>query len=69
MFTMIHTLTHPFNGPLDFVRDYMGEPVPEPIWILLKQDNEWTWHQWGYMQICTLPQTDNHANTQPLSFL
>jgi len=33
-----HTRTHPFYGPLDFVQDYSGEPVPEPIWILLKQE-------------------------------
>jgi len=24
--------------PSDFVRDYPGDPVPEPIWILLKQE-------------------------------
>ena len=29
--------THPFYSPLDFVRDYLGQPVPEPIWILLKR--------------------------------
>jgi len=23
---------------MDFVWDYLGEPVPEPIWILLKQE-------------------------------
>jgi len=23
---------HPFYGPLDFVRDYLDEAVPEPIW-------------------------------------
>jgi len=23
---------------MDFVRDYLSEPVPEPIWILLKQE-------------------------------
>jgi len=51
--------------PLDFVRDYIGEPVPEPIWILLNQETEWQWHQLGHMQICTLPQTDNHASTPP----
>jgi len=36
-----HTHTHrqnPFYGPPDFVRDYPGEPVPEPIWILPKQE-------------------------------
>ena len=30
--------THPFYGPLDFVWDYLGEPVPEAVWILLKQE-------------------------------
>jgi len=25
----MHTHTHLFYGPLDFVRDYLGEPVPE----------------------------------------
>jgi len=25
-------------GPLDFVRDYPGELIPEPVWILLKQE-------------------------------
>jgi len=30
--------THSFYVPLDFVQNYPGEPVPEPIWILLKQE-------------------------------
>jgi len=30
------------------------------------RDSEWQWHQLGYMQICTSPQTDNHAITTPL---
>jgi len=25
------------------------------------RDSEWQWHQLGYMQICTLLQTDNHT--------
>jgi len=33
------------------------------------RDSEWHWHQLGYMQICTLPQTDNHTSTPPLNFL
>jgi len=33
------------------------------------RDSEWQWHQLGHMQVCTLLQTDNHANTSPLSFL
>ena len=32
------------------------------------RDSEWQWHQLGYMQICTLLQTNNHASTPPLSF-
>jgi len=31
--------------------------------------SEWQWHQLGYMQICILPQTDDHASTPPLIFL
>jgi len=33
------------------------------------RDSEWQWHQLRHMQVCTLLQTDNHANTSPLSFL
>jgi len=33
------------------------------------RDSEWQWHQLGYMQVCTSPQTDNHASTPPLCFL
>jgi len=33
------------------------------------RDSEWQWHQLGHMQVCTLLQTDNHANNPPLSFL
>ena len=40
----------------------------KPIWILLKQETEWQWHQLGYMQVCTSLQTDNHASIPPLSF-
>ena len=33
------------------------------------RDNGWQWHQLGHMQVCTSLQTDNHASTQPLSFI
>ena len=33
------------------------------------RDSEGQWHQLGHMQVCTSLQTDNHANTPPLSFL
>jgi len=36
--TRIRTQKHPFYGPLDFVRDYPGKLLPEPMWILLKQE-------------------------------
>jgi len=32
------------------------------------RDSEWQWHQLDHMQVCTSLQTDNHANTSPLSF-
>ena len=32
------------------------------------RDSEWQWHHLGHMQICTSPQTDNHASIPPLSF-
>jgi len=33
------------------------------------RDSEWQWHLLVRMQVCTSLQTDNHANTSPLSFL
>jgi len=33
------------------------------------RDSEWQWHQLGYMQVCTLLQTDNHTSTLALCFL
>jgi len=32
------------------------------------RDSERQWHQLGYMQVCTLRQTDNHTSTPPLCF-
>jgi len=31
---------HPSYGPLDFVWDYPGEVIPEPMRILLKQETK-----------------------------
>jgi len=31
--------------------------------------SEWQQHQLGHAQVCISLQTDNHANTPPLSFL
>jgi len=40
-----------------------GTRKVKPIWILLKQESEWQWHQLGHVQVCTSLQTDNHAST------
>jgi len=32
----------------------------------LPRDSEWQWHQLGHMQVYTLLQTDNHANSPSL---
>jgi len=32
------------------------------------RDSECQCHQMGYMKVCTLLQTDNHASTPPLKF-
>ena len=46
-------LLQPFHGPLDCVRDYPGELVPE-WWnqsgLNGARDSEWQWHQLGHMQ-------------------
>ena len=48
---------------------WAGTRKAKPIWILLKQEiSEWQWHRLGHMQVCTLLQADNHANTPPLKF-
>jgi len=67
--THTRTHTHPFYDPLDFVRDYH---VPERLnksGFTGAKDSEWQWYQLGHMQICTSPQTDNHASIPSLSFL
>jgi len=65
-----HTHTHPFNGPLSrttWVSRYQKGKIN--LDFTEARDSEWQWHQLGHMQVCTLLQTDNHANTSPLSFL
>jgi len=59
---------HPFNCPFPGLPRWANTRKVKPIWILLKQESEWQWHQLGHMQVCTSLQTDNHASTPPLSF-
>ena len=61
-----HTHTHLFYSSLDLVWEYPGDLVPEPIWILLKQETlSGSGISWA---ICKLLQMDNHASSSPLSF-
>ena len=53
--THANTRTHPFNGP--FSRTTRVGRYQKGKTNL------------GHMQVCTMLQTDNHANTSPLSFL
>jgi len=59
--------THPFYGPLDFVRDYLDEPLPEPIWILLKQETV-SGSGTSRATCKSAPPPVNHTNTPPLGF-
>jgi len=63
-----HTHTH-LTAFFPGLPKWAGTRKAKPIWILLKQDSEWQWHQLEHMQVCTSLQTDNHASTPPLSFL
>jgi len=66
---LLHTHTHPFNGPLSGTtrvsRYQNGETNLD---FTEARDSEWQWHQLGHMQVCTALQTDSHASTPPLSF-
>ena len=65
-----HTHTHPFNGPLSrTTRVSRYQKGKTNLDFTEARDSDRQWHQLGHMQVCTLLQTDNHANTSPLSFL
>jgi len=67
---MLHTHTHPFNSPFSGTTQVSQYQIDKTNLDLTEaRDSEWQWHQLGRMQICTSLQTDNHANTSPLSFL
>ena len=64
-----HTHTHPFNGPLSRTTQVSRyQKGKTNLDFTEARDSERQWHQLGHMQVCTLLQTDNHANTSPLSF-
>jgi len=66
-YTHTHTrLTARFSGTTRVSRYQKGKTNLD---FSKARDSEWQWHQLSHMQICTLLQTNNHASTQPLSFL
>ena len=68
--THTHTHTHPFNGPFSgTTRVGRYQKGKTNLDFTEARDNEWQWHQLGHMQVCTSPQSDNHASTSPPSFL
>jgi len=68
--THTHTHTCPFNGPLSrTTRVSQYQKGKTNLDFTVARDSEWQWHQLGHMQVCTSLQTDNDANTPPLSFL
>ena len=67
---VVHTHTHTrLTALFPGLPRWAGTGKVKPIWILLKKDSEWQWHQLGHMQVCTLLQTDRHTSTPPLCFL
>jgi len=65
-----HNHTHTFNGPLSGTTQVSRyQKSKTNLDFIGARDSEWQWHQLGHMQICPSLQTNNHANTPPLSFL
>jgi len=66
---LTHTHTH-FNSPFSgTTRVSQYKKSKTNLDFTETRDSEWQWHQLGHMQVCNSLQTDNHANTPPLSFL
>jgi len=69
-FTHTPVYTHPFNGPFSgTTRVSRYQKGKTNLDFTEARDSEWQWHKLGHMQVCTSLQTDNHANTSPLSYL
>ena len=61
--------THPFNGPLSrTTRVSQYQKGKTNLDFTEARDSEWQWHQLDHMQVCTSPQTDNHASTPPTQY-
>jgi len=65
-----HTHTYPFYGPFSrTTRVSRYQKGKTNLDFTEARSSEWQVNQLGHMQVCTSLQTDNHASTQPLSFL
>ena len=68
--THTHTHTHSFNSPFSVTTQVSRyQKGKTNVDFTETRDSEWQWHQLGHMQVSSLLQTDNHANTSLLSFL
>ena len=68
--THTHTHTHTFNGPFSGTTQVSRyQKGKTNLDFTEARDSEWQWNLLDNMQVCTSLQTDNHASTQPLSFL
>jgi len=70
-----HPCRCPFYGPLDFVWHYSGELVPDPIWILLKQEtvsgsgiSSAIWKSAPFLRQVTMPAPHHSVFYRPHSF-
>jgi len=61
-----HTRLHLFNSPLSRTIRVSQYQKGKTNLDLLEQETEVAVASAGHMQICTLPQTDNHASIPPL---
>ena len=66
---LLHTHTHPFNGPLSGTTQVNRyQKGKTSLDFSEARHSEWQWNQLGHMQVCTSLQTDNNASSPPLSF-
>ena len=64
---IVHTHTHPFNGPFSGTTQVSRyQKGKTNLDFTEARDGEWQWHQ--HMQVCTLLHTDNHTSTPTTVF-
>jgi len=64
------SIIHPFNGPLSGTTQVSRYQEGQTNLAFTEaRDSECQWHQLGHMQVCSLPQTDNHTSTHHSVFL